>query len=447
MTTTTHGDLATAVDADIAVALASLEALVGIPSVSAPGFDPAAVRHSAQAAADLITAAGVRNVRLLELDGAHPAVFGEIPGPAGAPTVLLYAHHDVQPPGPDAEWVSPPFAPSRRDGRIYGRGTADDKSGIAMHAAVARIFGGSPPVGIKLFFEGEEEIGSIHLEDFLDRYAEDLAADVIVIADSGTLHAGTPALTTSLRGLVDCVVTVRTLQSAVHSGGFGGAAPDALTALARVLASLHDDDGEVAVRGLAREEAAVDIAEEEFREMAGMLPGVGLIGSGPIAGRLWSKPAISVLAVDAPPVAEAINQLVPSARAKVSMRLAPGQDPVAAMEALEAHLLAAAPWGAEVAVLRGAMGSPFSLTTGAPAYRAFHDGLTEAYGQQTIEIGQGGSIPFVAAFESRYPEATILLTGIGDAKCAAHAPNESLDLTDFRSAILGEAIALRLLGS
>jgi acetylornithine deacetylase/succinyl-diaminopimelate desuccinylase-like protein len=301
-------------------------------------------------------------------------------------------------------------------------------------------------VTIKLFFEGEEEVGSTHLADFLDSYRDELTADVIVIADSGTLETGVPALTTSLRGLVDCTVEVRTLQSAIHSGGFGGAAADALTVLARILARLHDDDGEVAVPGLHRGEATVDIAEDQFRSMAGTADGVALIGSGTITSRLWMKPSISVLAIDAPPVAEAINQLVPSARAKVSLRLAPGDDPERAMDALEDHLLRVTPWGAQVTVTRGAMGSPFLLDTDRPAYQAFRDGLTAAYGKDTIEIGQGGSIPFVAAFEERYPEAVILLTGIGDARCAAHGPNESVDLADFRSAVLGEAIALRLLG-
>jgi cysteinylglycine-S-conjugate dipeptidase len=442
-----HDDLASAVDADLEHATATLEDLVRIPSVSAPGFDGDRVKESAAATADLIRASGATNVRVLELDDSHPAVYGEVPGPDGAPTVLLYAHHDVQPPGPESEWETAPFTPVRRGGRLYGRGAADDKSGIAMHAAIVRIFGSASPVTLKLFFEGEEEVGSTHLSTFLDRYSDDLAADVIVIADSGTLETGTPALTTSLRGIVDCIVEVRTLGSAVHSGGFGGVAPDALTALARLLACLHDEDGEVAVPGLHREETDVDIPEADFRAMAGLLDGVRLLGSGTIAGRLWTKPAISVLAIDAPNVTEAINQLVPVARAKVSLRLAPGDDPDRAMEALEAHLVASAPWGAKVAVERGSIGSAFQLTTEGASYQAFRDGFSEAYGKETIEIGQGGSIPFVAAFQERYPESSILLTGIGDPQCAAHAPNESVDLADFRSAILGEAIALRLLGN
>jgi len=442
-----YEDLTAAVDADFPAAMRSLEDLVRIPSVSAPGGDPAQVRRSAEAAAALVAAAGADDARLLELDGAPPAVFATAAGPPGAPVVLLYAHHDVQPPGPDAEWDTPPFEPEVRAGRLHGRGAADDKAGIALHAAVLRVFAGAPPVTLKLFFEGEEEVGSDHLPAFLDAYAGDLAADVIVIADSGNFATGVPALTTSLRGLVDCVVEVRTLESAVHSGGFGGVVPDALTALAHIVATLHDDTGAVAVSGLVRAETDLDLDETEFRAVAGVADGVELIGSGSIPSRLWFQPAISVLAIDAPRVDDAINQLVPAARAKISMRLAPGDDPQRALDALVSHLQAAAPWGAAVSVERGATGDAFALSTNGGAYDAFREGFTRAYGSETVEVGQGGSIPFVAAFQDRYPEASILLTGVADPQCGAHAPNESVALADFRAGILGEAIALRLLGA
>lgn len=442
-----HDDLRTAVEADFPTALASLEDLIRIPSVSAPGYDPAEVRRSAEASARLIEAAGASGVQLLELDGAPPAVYGEVHGPKGAPTVLLYAHHDVQPPGPAAEWTTAPFQPEIREGRLHGRGSSDDKAGVAMHAAVLRVFDGSPPVNIKLFFEGEEEVGSRHLPDFLDAYSELLAADVIVIADSGNFDTGVPALTISLRGLVDCIVEVRTLDAAAHSGMFGGPVPDALTSLARILATLHDETGAVAVEGLHWDDSDLELDEGLFREMAGVIDELELTGSGSITGRLWNKPAISVLAIDAPAVDHAINQLVPVARAKVSLRLAPGENPDRAMEALTRHLEAAAPWGSRVTVTRGAKGEAFALDTTGPAYDAFRAAFTEAYGSETVEIGQGGSIPFVAAFEQRYPRASILLTGVADPRCGAHAPNESLDLGDFKAGILGEAIALRLLGS
>ncbi len=439
--------LEAAVDADFATTIRTLEELVGIPSVSAAEFDPAQVRSSADAAVGLLAAAGALDVRLLELDGVHPAVLAEAPGPQGAPTVLLYAHHDVQPPGPSDEWDTPPFELVEKDGRLYGRGSSDDKAGVAQHAATIRAFGGKPPVSIKVFLEGEEEIGSDHLPEFLDAYSSELAADVIVIADSANVELGTPSLTTSLRGLTDCTIEVRTLEGAVHSGGFGGVAPDALTVLARILATLHDEDGNVAVPGLHWGESALEQTEEQFRSECGVLDSVELTGSGSIAGRLWNKPAIAVLAIDAPPVAEAITQLVPVAVAKVSLRLAPGDDPARAANALVTHLETAPAWGAEVTVTQGALGDPFELEAVGPAYDAFREGLEHAYGVPTVEVGQGGSIPFVAAFQDRYPDAAILLTGVADPGCKAHGPNESVSIADFKSGILGQVIALQILGS
>ena len=425
----------------------ALEDLVRIPSVSAPGFDPANVRASAQAAAQLLEDSGVHGLRLLEIEGAHPAVFGEIPGPAGAPTVLLYAHHDVQPPGPADEWTSPPFEPAEREGRLHGRGSADDKAGVVLHAAALRAHAARSPVGIKLFFEGEEEIGSHHLGAFLETYGSLLAADAIVIADSANFKVGVPSFTTSLRGLVDCVVEVRILRSAVHSGQFGGALPDAITALARILATLHDDRGRPAIRGLSGyEEPGLEYSEADLRAEAGVLEGVELIGEGTLSSRLWTRPAVSVLAIDAPPVQEAINQLVPVARAKVSVRIAPGDDPYRAMAAITDHLRRAAPWGAAVTVTPGARGRAFKLDTGGPAYEAFSIGFREAWGTEPVETGVGGSIPFVAAFSDAYPEASILLNGVADPTSHSHGPNESVDLQELYRGALAEAIALRLLG-
>lgn len=442
-----HDDLASAVAAHLPRLRRSLEDLVRIPSVSAAGYDPAQVRRSAAATAELLREAGLREVRLLEINGAHPAVFGEMPGPQGAPTVLLYAHHDVQPPGPAAEWsIANAFEPAERDGRLYGRGAGDDKAGIIVHLGAVLAHEGRPPVRVKVLVEGEEEIGSRHLEDFLAQYHELLAADVIVIADSANWRTGVPTLTTSLRGLADCIIEVRTLEHAVHSGEFGGAVPDALTALVRTLATLHDDAGRVAVPGLVAVEAPpVDLTDAELLRQVDAVPGVELIGEGSLVSRLWTRPAVSVLALDAPPVAEAINQLVPVARAKVSLRLAPGQDVAAARAALIHHLESHVPWGAQVSVTPGSMGEPFALATSGPAYEAFRSAFAAAWGRPTVEMGVGGSIPFVAAFAARYPDATILLTGIADDKSRAHGPDESVDLDDLRRGILAEAIALRLL--
>lgn len=420
--------------------------MVAIPSVSAGGFDSDRVRESADLTARLLEAAGCEGARLLEIDGAHPAVFGEIPGPEGAPTVLLYAHHDVQPPGPTDEWDTPPFEPIERDGRLYGRGVADDKGGIAVHIGAITAHGGAPPVHVKVFVEGEEEIGSGHLGQFIEEHGTLLAADVIVIADSANLRTGQPSLTTSLRGLVDCVVEVRTLRQAMHSGVFGGPFPDALITLSRLIATLHDDGGEVAVPGLVTGDAEpVDLTEEELRSQVGAIDGLELIGNGPLTARLWNKPAISVLAIDAPPVAEAINQLVPVARAVVSMRLAPGDDPSRALQALSDHLVANTPWGAEITVAAGAKGEAFAMETSGPAFDAFRSAFAEAWATDVLEIGMGGSIPFVSAFQSAYPSASVLLTGVADDRSWEHGPNESVDLEDLRRGVLAEAIALRLL--
>ncbi|MFQ5948404.1 MAG: dipeptidase, partial [Acidimicrobiia bacterium] len=425
-----------------------LERLVRIPSVSAAGFDPSQVRRSAEAAAELLEAAGLDGVRLLELDGAHPAVFGEVAAPAGAPTVLLYAHHDVQPPGDESDWSTSPFQPTEREGRLYGRGTSDDKCGIVLHTGALLAHDGKPPAAVKVFLEGEEEIGSLHLADFLDQYGELLGADAIVIADSENWRVGQPALTTSLRGLVDCVVEVRTLDHGVHSGQFGGAFPDALTVLVRLLATLHDERGEVAVPGLvAGESDPLDLTEAELRSQAGVVEGVETIGQGSLTSRLWTRPACSVLAIDAPPIGEAINQLVPVARAKVSLRLAPGDDSERALEALAAHLEANTPWGARVMVARGPAGRPFSLDATGPSFDAFRDGLEAAWGTEAVDIGVGGSIPFVGAFSEAYPDASILLTGVGDPLSRAHGPDESVDLGELRRGTVAEAIALRRLAA
>ena len=441
-----HNDLAESIDADFALTKSQLEELVRIPSVSAPGFAPEEVRRSAEATAAIFESSGLGGSRLLEVEGAHPAVFAELPTPPGAPTVLLYAHHDVQPAGSEDDWDTPPFEPVEREGRLYGRGTSDDKCGVVLHAAAIRALGGAVPVGVKVLIEGEEEVGSTHLGEFLVEYSDLLAADAIVIADSGNWRLGTPALTTSLRGLVDCVVEVRTLRHAIHSGSFGGVFPDALTALARVLATLHDDRGEVAVAGLVSGDAPpLDLTEDELRQQAESVEGLELIGSGTLTSRMWRKPAISVLAIDAPPLAHAINQLVPVARAKISMRIPPGNEPSEAMAALATHLEAAAPWGCQVTVTPGASGEGFDLGTGGAAFTIFQQALTTAFGADTISAGEGGSIPFVAAFEEQYPEAAILLTGVADPTSRFHGPNESLSLDDLRSGILAEALALRML--
>lgn len=442
-----YDNIHSAAEADFERTRRELEEMVRIPSVSAPGFDHSQVRRSADFVAKLMTDSDLGNVQLLEIEGAHPAVFGEKKGPQGAPTILLYAHHDVQPPGPDSIWSTPPFEPVEREGRLFGRGTSDDKCGIAIHLSTLRVLGDDLAVNVKLFIEGEEEISSGHLIEFLDAYADLLSSDVIVIADAGNWRVGTPALATSLRGVVDCIVTVRTLEYGVHSGSFGGIYPDAITCLAHTLAGLHNEDGSVAVEGLVSASAdPLDFTIEEAD--AQMLPVDGLeqIGVGSLTSRTWAQPAISVLAIDAVPISEAINQLVPEASAKVSMRIPPGQDAGEAMDALAAHIESSVPWGAEVTVTPGSTGDAFRLDTAGAAYDAYRTGMRDGYGQEPVEVGVGGSIPFVAAFSERYPDASILLVGAADPTSRYHGPNESLELADLRRAIVAQAIALTELG-
>jgi acetylornithine deacetylase/succinyl-diaminopimelate desuccinylase-like protein len=310
-----------------------------------------------------------------------------------------------------------------------------------------RVLGDDLPVNVKVFIEGEEEIGSAHLVEFLDAYADQLSSDVIVIADAGNWRAGVPAFSTSLRGLVDCVVTVKTLEFGVHSGEFGGIYPDAITALVHTLAGLHNEDGSVAVEGLFSGDAdPLDFTIEEANDQ--MLPVEGLeqIGIGSLTARTWMQPAISILAIDAVPIVNAINQLVPEASAKVSMRIPPGQDADAAMDALAAHLEASVPWGAQATVEPGSSGEAFQLDTTGAAYEAFRVGMREGYATEPVDTGTGGSIPFVAAFSERYPDASILLVGAGDPTSRFHGPNESLELADLKSAIIAQTIALIELG-
>ncbi len=426
-----------------------LERLVRIPSIAFPGYDPEPVHRSAEATAEILEAAGLGGVRLIELPEVdHPAVFGEVLAPPGAPTVLLYAHHDVQPEGPPDQWESPPFEPVVRDGRMYGRGTSDDKCGVVMHAAAVRAFDGRTPVGVKVLVEGEEEASAEHLPFLIEGHRDLLEADVIGVADGGNWRTGIPAIEVSIRGIVDCFVAVRVLDLGVHSGSFGGPIPDALSALARTLASLHDDDGNVAVEGLSSLPwTGIEVTEEELRGETPVRPGLRMIGSGPIAERLWTRPAVSVLGIDAPRVAEASNQLVPVARAKVSLRLAPGDDPERAMEALVGHLVDHAPWGVEVEVERGTGGHGLLVRTDGPAFAAMRRAMEAAYGRAPIEAGSGGSIPLVPVLARAFPEAEILVYGAADEKSQYHSINESVDLGDLGRACLAEALLLRELAS
>jgi len=425
---------------------ADLEALTRIPSVSLDAFDQAHVEASAQATAELLRAEGLE-VEVVR-EGGRPAVIGHVDGPEGAPTVMLYAHHDVQPPGDDKDWDSPPFEPTERDGRLYGRGAADDKAGIMAHLAALRAHRGQLPVGVTVFVEGEEEIGSDSLPTILERHGEKLRADAIVLADSTNWAIGEPALTTTLRGLIRVVITVTTLDHGVHSGMFGGAVPDAVTALVRLLATLHDDAGDVAIAGLRSGTASdLDFDEARLREESGLLDGVDVIGTGSLLDRIWAKPTATVIGIDAPSVAKSSNTLVPTASAKVSIRLAPDENPLDAYAAVQRHVEANIAWGAKVEVHLDDQGSGFAADADGPVYDQARAAFTDAWGVEPVDIGVGGSIPFVAAFAEKFPQAAILVTGVEDPDTRAHGANESLHLGEFEKVCVAEALLLARLGA
>ncbi len=440
--------LAAAVEAALPGARADLERLVRIPSIWADPAHAEDTRASAEAVAELARDAGAAQVRIIAAEGGAPAVVAHWPAPAGAPTILLYAHHDVQPTGGDDQWTSPPFEPTERDARLYGRGAADDKAGVMTHLAVLRAYrdleGGRPPIGVTLFIEGEEESGSPTLSALLREHHDLLACDVIVIADSANPAVDVPALTTSLRGLVDVIVEVSMLERPVHSGMYGGPVGDALTALCHTLASLHDARGDVTIDGLVRAASyAPEFDEATFRSDVGLLDGVELLGCGTIPDRTWHKPAVAVLGIDAPRVAEASNVLLPRARAMVSLRLAPGDDAAKAQRALVEHLTAHVPWGAHVSVTAGAgVAEPFSLQSTGAAYDAARRAFAAAFGTEVVETGIGGSIPFIAEFARAFPGAAVLVTGVGDPASRWHGIDESLDLGMFGRGVLAEALLL-----
>jgi cysteinylglycine-S-conjugate dipeptidase len=420
-----------------------LERVVQIPSVSAAGFDARHVRRSANATAKWLESSGFDDVELLDVNDCHPAVYGVVRGPAGSGRILLYAHHDVQPTGAIELWGSPPFEPTERDGRLFGRGTADDKGGIAVHVAALQAWKGKPPLEIATFIEGEEEIGSPHLTQFIEQYKNKLQADAVVIADCSNWGIGQPTLITSLRGIVDCIVEVRTLDHGVHSGKYGGPVPDALTALCRLIATLHDSNGNVAIEGLhAGPPPTINMEESNLRQNAGLQSDVKLMGDGPLSQRIWALPAIAVLAIDAPPVTDAAHKLVPWARAIISMRLAPGDDANRAFLAMKRHLYSRKPWNAKVTVTEKHLGQPHRIDASGPVFDAFRRSCANTWNRAPIEVGSGGSLPLVAALADVYPDMALLLSGIDDPDSKAHSENESVHLGELKKCCVNEAILL-----
>ena len=431
--------------------LHDLTDLVAIPSVAWPSFDAANVTASAEAVAGLARDLGL-DVDVLSADQpdgtpGYPAVVASVPAPEGGPTVLLYAHHDVQPPGRDEDWATEPFVATRKGDRLFGRGAADDKAGIMVHLTALRLLADRLGVGVTLFFEGEEEAGSPSFRNFLETYRDRLRADVIVVADSGNWAAGTPALTTSLRGMCAVEFEVSTLDHAVHSGMYGGVAPDAMLAMTKLLATLHDEHGSVAVAGLrADTETAIDYDEATLRTDSGVLPDTELIGAGTLASRLWTQPSITVIGLDIPDVAVSSNTLQSSLKAKLSIRLAPGDTPASAVDAVEKHLRAHLPFGAQLSIGETEGGSPWQADETDPVVQTARRALTDAWGTESVTMGIGGSIPFIADLLEVFPGASILVTGVEDPDARAHSANESLYLPDFRAAIVAEALLLQRLG-
>jgi len=444
-----YGDIPARARALMPEVIADLSDLIRYPSVAFPGCPKEPVHAAADAVLALLKKYGCPGARLMEIPGGYPVVYCEVPAPPGAPTVVLYAHYDVQPARKEDGWETDPFAPVIKDGRLYGRGSADDKCGIVAIAAALRLFCGRPPVGVKVVIEGEEETES-HLDAYVAAHPAFFACDAFVILDNGNLSAGEPALTTMLRGVVSCTVEVATLDHPVHSGMFGGAAPDALSALVRILASLCDADGRVAVAGLASAAPPdADYPAGTFRKGAGILDGVALAGTGPLGARLWSEPAVSVIGIDAPSVAGAANILVPRAKAKVSLRIAPDADPGRELFLLMAHLRAAAPWGARVTVEETGRSAGFVCPAGHPATLAAKEALAAAYGRPVREKGSGGSIPLLSLLHAAVPAAGFVLIGAEDTACSSiHGTNESVDLADLERTIAALALFfVRLAGS
>lgn len=421
--------------------------LVAIRSVADPRqYPPEECMRAARWVLDKFEQVGFVDLRLEETIDGSSAVYGERPAsdPA-APTVLLYAHYDVQPPLDDEAWRTPPFELTEVDGRWYGRGAADCKGNILMHLTALRALGADVPVNLKLIVEGSEEQGTGGLEDFVPKHADLLRADAILVCDTGNAAVGVPAVTVSLRGLANVVVTVEALASEVHSGMFAGPAPDALAALISILGSLRDDAGNTTIAGLDNTQTwdGVDYPPERFRTDAQMLGGVALLGDGAVADMVWARPTATVLGIDCPPVVGSAAAIQPRARARINLRVPSGMDPIRAQDALIEHLQDAAPWNVRVGVEREASGAPFRARTGGPAYAALGRAMEQAYGRPMTTLGQGGSIPLCNVFADTYPDAEIILMGLEEPLALIHAPNESVDPDEIANMSLAEALFLR----
>jgi len=456
MRTTVRNMAAPLSDADIATGAAALMPslvdqvvrLARVPSVATAGFPAEPLLEARTLVVDDLRAAGVEHVDELLLDGmTAPTVLADVPGPPGAPTVLVYTHYDVVPAGDEALWSSPPFEPVVTADRVVGRGVADSKANIAAITGALRLYGGRPPVTLRIVLEGHEEFGSV-FEEHPRRSPQTYAADAIVVADVGSVRPGRPTLTIGLRGSVTVTVEARTLASDKHSGQFGGAAPDARTALVRALASLHDAHGALVVPGLRRDPwTGTSYTDDEFRELAEVLPGTPLVGDGDLGPRIWSGPAVTIIGFDAPPTTAPLNAVASTAKAVLNLRVHPAQPALEAGEALAAHLRAQQPFGIPLDVTVGEAGDGILTPTGGPAFRAAERALAAAWGEPPGTMALGGSIPIVMAFHEAQPDAEKVLFGASDGYSNMHGPDERLLLDELQRTVVAMATFWREMAS
>jgi acetylornithine deacetylase/succinyl-diaminopimelate desuccinylase-like protein len=442
-------ELRDAVKAQMPRVREELAELVAFRSVADPKqYPPEECEKAAEWVRDAFAEAGLEEMALSRTPDGSMAVHGHAPAPGGAPTVLLYCHYDVQPPLGEDAWKSPIFELTERDGRWFGRGAADCKGNVVMHLAALRALkqvDGGFPAGVKLICEGSEEQGTGGLEAFVPQNVELLSADAILVCDTGNFAVGVPTLTTTLRGMTSVDVTVRGLASAMHSGMFGGPAPDPVAGLIAMLASMRDERGDTTIDGVASSGHwdGVEYPADQFRADAQVLDGVDLIGSGSVADMLWARPAVTVLGIDVPPVTGSAAAIQASAAARVSLRVPPGQSAQAAQDALVAHLQKRVPWDLQCEIERVAVGEPFVGSLKGPAFDALKGAMETAYGREMTTEGQGGSIPLCNVFAETYPDAEIFLMGVEEPKCLIHAPNESVDPSEIEHLALAEALFLQ----
>ncbi len=442
---TTSQDIGHVVHQNMPTTIDTLKRFVRIPSIATEGYPLERVLEAARLTEEQLKAVGFQQVHRLELSSGYPAIYGEIPGPPGTPTVLLYAHYDVQPPGPLQQWDTLPFEPIERNGRLYGRGAADDKSGLVAHIATIQTFKGEPPVGIKIIIEGDEEFGS-SLADYIPHHSDLFKADIIIIGDHGNITIGEPTLTTTLRGSASLSVEVRTLTDQVHNGVFGGPVPDAFITLCHIIATFHDKHGNIQIPGFEPGNwQGVDIPTETFRSAANILLNVDLIGDTSISAQLWAGYAINVIGLDVPAIEGASNSLIDAVRARINLRVPPDQSAERALALLIEHLQSVTPWHAQIVISDSHASNGFIAKTDGPSYRAASQALKEAYGKDAQLIGDGASIPLTNILSAQFPQAEIIIWGTEDLAACIHGPNESVDLGELERVILTQALFLKRL--